>query len=226
MSDADSSRTKVPLTKDPSDYRWAGLLWMTGGIGFLLVVSTLEALYPGYSVHGNAISDLLAVGAPTFLDGEPLMFAVATAWVLGAYLLFRDLGQTKMLVLNALPGLGLMLAVVSPENVNLDIHSLGAIMALFGGPFAAMLSYRRITTDLRYVAFLLGAISLGCAFIEFGSYGSPFFEHTLGTGGWERTILYPLVLWFIAYGSYLMAAPRTSLSGTEVQVARFEPLGA
>jgi hypothetical membrane protein len=196
---------------------------MIGGMGFVLVVGVLEALYPGYSVHGNAVSDLLAVGAPNWIAGEVLMFAVAACWTAGGYLLYRDTGATGMLLLNLLPGLGLTLAVLSPENVNVVVHSVGAILALFGGPFAAMASSRNITTHLRYVAFLLGAASLACALVEFGSYGSPFFRDTLGTGGWERAILYPLVVWFIAYGSYLMAAPSPATVSNILPVRPAEP---
>lgn len=206
--------TRSRRAKPASDLRWAGILWMTSGMGFLLLVTVLEAVYPGYSVHGNALSDLLALGAPTSIAGEPLMFAVAAGWIAGAYFLFRGTGQRAPMVLNLLPGLGLLLAVLSPENVNLVIHSLGAVLALFGGSLAALLSYRGITSDLRYVAVVLGCVSLAAAFVEFGSYGSPFFEETLGTGGWERAILYPIVLWIIAYGSYLSAVARPDGHGT------------
>jgi hypothetical membrane protein len=220
---APSDVPRARSAKDPLDLRRAGLLWMIGGMGFVLVVSVLEALYPDYSVHGNAVSDLLAVGAPNWIAGEVLMFAVAACWTAGGYSLYRDTGARGMLLLNLLPGLGLGLAVVSPENINVVVHSIGAILALVGGPFAAMTSSRTITTHLRYVAVLLGAGSFACALVEFGSYGSPFVRDTLGPGGWERAILYPLVLWFIAYGSYLMTAPPPATASEIVSARPAEP---
>ena len=55
---------------------------------------------------------------------------------------------------------------------------------------------------------VLGAVSLvatvlGLFFLEW----APVAE--LGEGGIERWIVYPIVLWLVAFGSYLMATPAT-----------------
>ena len=126
--------------KEATDFKRAGAFLTFAGLGFLLVITVLEAIYPGYSVHGNTISDLLAIGTTTSLIGEPLIFVVAISWIAGAYFLFRSTGKRGLMVLNLLPGTGLLLAVLSPENVSVAIHSVGAIMAFIPGPFAAILS--------------------------------------------------------------------------------------
>lgn len=190
-----------------SDRYRGGLFLCLSGIVFLLTVTVLEALYPGYSLHQNTISDLLAVGTGTSLLGEPMLFLAAILWILGAYLLFRRAGAPGRMVLNLLPGSGLLLAVLSPENVNLTLHSLGAVLAFIPGPIAAILSYRTIRSPFRYLAFSLGALSLVGTMVFFGAYETPWVQQGIGPGGWERVIVYPLLIWLIGLGSDRLAAP-------------------
>jgi len=112
----------VNPAKEGADLKRAGALLALAGMGFLLVVTVLEGVYPGYSTHGNTISDLLAIGTTTSLIGEPLLFVVAVSWMAGAYYLFRSAGKRGSTVLYMLPGTGLLLAVLSPENVNVVIR--------------------------------------------------------------------------------------------------------
>jgi hypothetical membrane protein len=189
---------------DSTDYKRAGLLLTFAGAGFLILITVLEAIYPSYSVHTNTISDLLATGTTTSLIGEPLAFAVAVSWIGGAYYLFRKTGKRRLMALNLLPGVGLLLAVLSPENVNIVIHSAGAVIAFIPGPIAAIFSYRIIKSPFRYFALSLGALSLFGTVMEFGAYETAFFQQSLGPGGWERIIVYPLLIWLIGFGSYLL----------------------
>jgi len=190
-----------------SGSRRAGILLAFAGSGFLMLTTVLEAIYPNYSVHANTISDLLATGTTTSLIGEPLAFAVAVSWIGGAYYLFRKRKKRGLMALNLLPGTGLLLAVLSPENVNIVIHSVGAVVAFFPGPIAAILSYRMIRSPYRYFALSLGSLSLFGTVMEFGAYETAFFQQTLGPGGWERVILYPLLIWLIGFGSLLLVDP-------------------
>ena len=80
-----------------------------------------EALYPGYSTHTNTISDLAAIGSPTWTFFDPAIFVWGLSWFLGAYFLLRNAGRRGLLILNVLPGVGVMLAALSPENANLAI---------------------------------------------------------------------------------------------------------
>jgi len=81
------------------------------------------------------------------------------------------------------------------------------VIAFIPGPFAAILSYRMIKSPYRYFALSLGSISLFGTVMEFGAYETAFFQQTLGPGGWERVILYPLLIWLIGFGSFLLAEP-------------------
>jgi hypothetical membrane protein len=194
----------LPSGKYASDYKRAGALLAFGGMEFLILVMVLEAIYPNYSVHANAISDLLAIGTNTSLIGEPLSFLFAMSWLVAAYYLFRGTGRRGLMALNLLPGLGFALAVLSPENVNVVIHSIGAVLAFIPGALAAILSYRMIKGQFRYFAVSLGALSLLGTVTEFGAYNSSLVQQTLGPGGWERVIVYPIMLWLVGFGTYLL----------------------
>jgi hypothetical protein len=39
--------------------------------------------------------------------------------------------------------------------------------------------------------------------VEFGGYYSPLVQTTLGPGGAERIIVYPLLAWLMGFGGYL-----------------------
>lgn len=186
-----------------SDIRKAGSLLLFGGVEVLLLMTLAEALYPGYSTHTNTISDLAAVGAPTWLFFDPSIFLWGVCWLVGAYFLFR--GRKGLMSVNLLPGIGVMLASLSPENVNIVLHSIGAVLAFIPGGVAMMLSYRLIKSPLRYFVVPLGALSLFAVIIYFGAYYSTMVQDTLGSGGSERIIVYPILVWLIAFGSYLLS---------------------
>jgi hypothetical membrane protein len=196
--------------KEASDLRRAGALLTFGGMLFLMLVTVLESVYPNYSVHANSISDLLAIGTNTSLAGEPLAFVMAVSWISGAFYLFRRSGKRGLMALNMLPGTGFLIAVLSPENVNVAIHSVGAVLAFIPGAIAAILSYRTIKSPFRYFALGLGVFALLATVTEFGAYNTSLVQQTLGPGGWERMIAYPLMLWLIGFGSYLLALGKPS----------------
>jgi hypothetical membrane protein len=199
------------MTADPpnasrtSDLSWAGVLLFLSGAEFLLMVMVGEATYPGYSVHANAVSDLGATTAPTFPYYEAAVLLWGLLWLLGAYLYGRSGSRRGSQLVGLLPGLGILLVAAFPENVSLVLHSVGSVVGIFGGVVVALLSYRSVRPPLRYLLLALGLVALLAAAIEFGSYGSPLMQHSLGPGGWERAIVYPLLLWEVAFGSYLMA---------------------
>jgi hypothetical protein len=125
-----------------------------------------------------------------------------------------------MMVFYLLPGLGILLAGLSPENVNVVIHSIGSVLAFGSGAGAALLSYRMIRSEFRYFSIALGALSLASTLVIFiggqlvGPCGScssnmPGYiqsleELGLGLGGWESMIIYPLLVWLIGFGSHLL----------------------
>ncbi len=109
-----------------------------------------------------------------------------------------------LLVLNLLPGTGFLLAVLSPENVNVAIHSVGAVLAFFPGAIVMLLAFRTIQTQFRYFSLFFGLVSFVGIIFEFGGYYSPLVQQTLRPGGWERVIVYPILIWLVGYRNYLL----------------------
>jgi hypothetical membrane protein len=189
--------------------RNAGLLLFISGAEFLILMMVGEAVYSGYSVHTNSISDLGAVGTSSFPIYEPAVLGWGLFWLLGGYYLCKNRGKGS-LTLNLLPGAGILLVAIFPENVSLIAHSLGSVIGIFAGLLVVLLSYRRVPSPLRYLFAFLSILGLVGALVEFGAYNSSFELQTLGPGGWERVIVYPLLIWEIAFGGYLLASDSKS----------------
>jgi hypothetical membrane protein len=143
---------------------------------------------------------------------ETAIFAFSICWILGAIYLFRNTGRRGLMILNMIPGIGFFLAGASPENVNLVIHSAGTIGFPLGA-IAAILSYRMIRSPFRYLSLALGTLSLVSTVIIFVGwkvvcgtcgYTAGLSQLALGLGGWESMIIYPLLIWLIGFGNYLM----------------------
>jgi hypothetical membrane protein len=207
------------MGKKASDDGFAGILFTAGGLLFLLLTTAAESLYPDFSMQNNAISDLAATGVRTFAVEETAVLGLGVCWAIGAYLLLRHTGRTGLMILNILPSVGFLLAGLSPENVNVVIHSAGALLAFVPGAIVVLLSYRMIRGPFKYFPAGLGAVSLFATFIIFFGYriigpcGTCGYQVALdklglGLGGWESMIVYPLLIWLIAFGGYLMAKSR------------------
>jgi hypothetical membrane protein len=200
-----SKTTSASIWLPPRDSRFAGIFFLISGIVYLLGETIGEATYAGYSVHSNSLSDLGATGTSTFWVYEPAVFSWGLFWLLGAYFLYRSKGKRISLILNLLPGIGILLVAIFPENVSLVMHSIGSVMGILFGIVAVFVSYRMIGPPAKYVVLLLGIVSLIGAGLEFGGYNSALVQQSLGGGGTERIIVYPLLIWLMMFGGYLSA---------------------
>ena len=187
-----------------SDVRAAGILYAAAGALTWLVISLSEAVYPDYDVHTTAISALAALGSPTAAYTESVAVVWGLFWIVGSYILFRGGGKKGLMAANVLAGAGVLLAAASPANVNGLVHAAGSILAFVPGAVAILLSYRVVESPLRYFTVPLGALSLLGTIVEFGARGSSFMNDTLGAGGWERVIIYPILVWLVLFGGYLL----------------------
>lgn len=199
-----------------SDRTKAGVLFSFGGILFLLLTTASESLYPHFSFQTNAISDLAALGMRTTIIEEAAIFGLGISWSLGAYYLFRNTGKKGLMILNMLPGIGFLIAGISPENVNVLVHSIGTF-AFPLGAIVVIFSYRIIDSPLKYFSVALGTTSLVATFFIFAGYrvicGTCGYQQgmsdlLLGLGGLESLIIYPLLIWLIGFGSYLLTSRR------------------
>jgi hypothetical membrane protein len=199
-------------TRDQStSARAAGVLLALSGSIILMGTITAEALYPrAYSTAANTISDLGGTRPPEGLVLQPsaalfdaTMLMAGVLVVIAAALAHRALGRWSLTVPLGVLGVGLLGVGLFPGNTT--PHPLFAYVAFLGGGLAAVLSGQSVTTPMRHICRVLGAIALlatvlGTFLLSWG----PVAE--LGEGGIERWIAYPVVLWLASFGGHLTAS--------------------
>lgn len=190
-----------------SDGSVAGVLLFVASSQFILGLVVAEALYPGYSISANYISDL-GVG-PSAIYFNSSVFLMGLLMLIGAYFLQRAFNYTMLTVMLVLTAVGSMGVGVFTEDFGI-IHMVVSLIAfLFGGLsaiFSAICShvheFKLLKTPSSIVAIVLGVMSLGAlALFAGGIYLD------LGKGGMERMIAYPLLVWGAGFGGYLLAYP-------------------
>ena len=197
------------------DAKVAGVLLSLAGAAILMGFITAEALYPGlYTTHTNTVSHLGASEPPNSVVVQPsaaifdITMLVTGAMILaGAWFAYRALRRRSVLIPTALLGAGTIGVGVFPLT-HPTPHTLFAFTAFVAGGVAVVVSSRVAAGPFRHLWAVLGSVALtatvlGVFFLEW----APVAE--LGEGGIERWIVYPIVLWLVAFGSYLMATPAT-----------------
>jgi len=145
------------------------LLFLTGVVAFMGII-TAESLYPaGYSTSENEISDLGGTEPPDSVIEEPSATIFNTAMmVAGAFIILAAIcmrigfGRWAAPVLIGLFGLGVLGVGIFPGDTG-TIHALFAMLTFVAGGVAAIVSLTIVTPPLSYVSVLLGAHSPGWA---------------------------------------------------------------
>lgn len=189
----------------------AGLLLALAGSLILMGIITGEALYPdAYGTHANTISDLGGTRPPESIVRQPSAAIFDTTMIVtgllvatAAYLIQRELRRPVLAVPTGLLGVGILGVGLFPGHT--EPHPLFALLTFVAGGVAAVLSYRVVTTPLRYLCLGFGVVALtalaaGLFLLDWG----PVAE--LGEGGIERWVAYPQVLWLVAIGSHLVSS--------------------
>lgn len=178
----------------------AGALLFVGASQFIVAVVLSEALHPWYSVADNFVSDL-GVG-PTAAIFNSSVFLLGVTVLLAAYFIRRAFTKRSVTVVFALTGIGAVGVGVFPENMGI-LHGVFALVAFLFGALSAIVAYRIEKPPISYISVILGVISL-VAMVLFGS--GNFLG--LGRGGMERVIMYPILLWAVGAGGYLLSSPQ------------------
>ncbi|WP_276257673.1 DUF998 domain-containing protein [Haloglomus litoreum] len=190
--------------EDGPDYlRLAGGVFLGLGVGFLTVVMLAAAMVPGYDFRNGAISDL-GVAPETALVFNGLLVLAGLANIAGGYLLYRSHGKRWLLGTFVLAGVGAVVAGVFPLDTGAP-HSLGALFAFVFFNVQALGLATRFPGVMRWLSVLAGA--LGLVFVVLmvlGDGGNTAVFGPFGHGGTERLIVYPVMLWLVALGGYLL----------------------
>jgi len=177
-----------------------GAILFIGTVQFLLFLIIAEALYPCYSTSANYISDL-GVGSTAIIFNCSIVIFGVLAAVSGYYLFFiyKDRVFSALIIL---AGIGAVTVGLFPETAGIP-HYIGALMVFGFGALAALYTYAVEKKPFAYLSVILGFISLIAL-----SHILIQTDYGLGVGGIERMIAYPIIIWTLALGAYLMASSK------------------
>lgn len=198
-----------------SDSAKAGLALFVAGVEFSVGLVLAEIYYPGYSVSNNYVSDLGATCGTTCIFHQPTATIFDTSivilglltWV-GSYYLQKSFHWMPLTALTALAGLGAVGVGVFNESFSTLHHLFSLVVFLFAG-LSAIAAFKVEKGPLRYLSALMGAATL----LALGLY-APGIYLGLGPGGMERMIVYPVLLWLIGFGGYLLGTGSAPASST------------
>ncbi|WP_254273843.1 DUF998 domain-containing protein [Haloarcula marina] len=190
----------------------AGSSMVLAGTVAFMGITTAEVLYPNYSVRQD-ISDLGSTQPPNPVIHEPsatifnsTMLLTGALVLVAAYFLHRSDGRREFTVSLAVFGAAVFGVGVFPGNVT-PWHGLAALLTFASGGVTAVLSSRVVTRPFSLLCGALGAVSLLvlCSVFFYGlALRQPHPLAFLGSGGVERWVAYPLLLWVPAFGGYLL----------------------
>ena len=179
---------------------------------FVLGLAIAEALYPGYSLSANYISDL-GIG-PSAIIFNSSAFLLGLLMLIGTYFL-RHISNFKttniLLVLMAIAAMGIGIFTKHYRTP----HGAAATTAFFFAGLSAITSFRVLKKPLSLISIILGTMTLGALVLYTGglitsgsltsniAYDSIFFLG-LGPGGMEHLIIYPVGLWLAGFSWHLI----------------------
>ena len=201
--DGDSIATRSVVRDAP---RIAGVLLFALAAQFMIAIMLGASVAPAYDYAGGAISDLGVVPETASLFNLSL-FVVGLLAIAAGYLFYRSHGRRWLLVLYAVAGIGALGASVFHLGTS-DLHGIFALVAFVFFNLLAIGTGAVVAGPMRWVSFLAGAVGLVfVVLMVIGDSGNTASFGVIGHGGTERMIVYPVMLWMIAFGGFLMATP-------------------
>jgi len=184
-----------------------GFLLFVLAAQFMTVIMLGASMAPGYDFGQGAISDLGVIGETALLFNISLVVVgllnIAAGWLLSA----RH-GKWWILPVFGIAGLGAAGAGLFPLNSS-DLHGIFALVAFLFFNVQALACSTIVRGPMRAISLVAGAVGLVFVVIMVvGDSGNPAVFGPIGHGGAERMIVYPSMLWMLAFGGFLMAERR------------------
>lgn len=198
----------------------AGVLFFVAATQFVLSIIIAEALYSGFSVSANYISDL-GIG-PSAVIFNSSAFLAGLLLLIGTYSLRHNSGFRTVNVMFFLMALGVMGIGVFTKNFR-TAHGAVATAAFFFAGLSAVSSFKVLKKPLSLISTVLGVITLGAlALFSLGmvtsgslasdvAYNSGFY-FGLGPGGMEHMIIFPALMWLAGFSWHLITRQETQLT--------------
>jgi hypothetical membrane protein len=181
----------------------AGLFFIALAAQFMTAIMLAAAMVPGYDFRGGAISDL-GVFPETALLFNISLVIVGMFNLLGGYFFYRTHAKRWLFGIFAVAGVGAIVAGLFPLDAG-GLHTLGALLAFVFFNVQAIGTATRLNGVMRALSVLAG--TLGLVFVVLmviGDGGNAAAFGPIGHGGTERMIIYPVMIWMITFGGYLL----------------------
>jgi hypothetical membrane protein len=186
--------------------RVAGVLLFVLAAQFLTVIMLAASIAPAYDYAGGAISDLGATAQTAVLFNASLL-AVGLLNIAAGYIFFRIHARRWLFSLSVLAGIGAIGAAAFPLGSS-ELHSIFAAFAFVFFNVLAIGTAAVVSGPMRFISFLAGAVGLVFfVLMVIGDGGNAAAFGVIGHGGTERMIVYPVMLWMLGFGGWLMAGP-------------------
>lgn len=183
--------------------RLAGLLLFVLAAQFMTVIMLGASIAPAYDYGSAAISDLGVIVETALLFNASLV-VIGVLNLVGGYLFYRVHANRWLLATFVLASIGATGAGLMPLDRS-GLHGIFALVAFVFFNVEAIGSGLVIRGPMRAVSILAGAIGLAfVVLMAIGDSGNPAVFGPIGHGGAERMIVYPVMLWLMGFGGYLM----------------------
>lgn len=195
----------------------AGAFLFVGVAQFSVFLIVAEAVYPGYSVSGNYISDLGATcnNGCRFLPSSPIfnssIILLGALILVSAYFFSKSLTRRLFTMCIIISGIGCIGVGTFTEAAGI-LHLIFSLITFVFIGLSAIFAYSIQRSPMKYFSVLSGLATL----IALIMYTSKIYLG-LGPGGMERMIVYPVMVWALGFGGHLMASEIKPVS-TSTQV--------
>lgn len=186
----------------------AGMLFLIAGFLIFMGITTSEIFYPNYSVRNDYISNLGSTRPPHIVIHQPSSNIFDSTILIGglliivsAYFLHKVKKDHAFWIIVSLMGIGNFGVGLFPA-FHKFAHPFFAFFAFVAGGIGAILSSRVTTAPFKYFSIALGSTAL--VFLVVGVLFTSQIIPFLGIGGTERWVAYPILIWLMSFGGYLM----------------------
>lgn len=191
-----------------SPLKIAGVFYVVAVFQFFIFELVAEALYPGYSVARNYISDLGAtcvnppstlhcvVHQPTANIFDATVFLLGLMLLAGTCFVFYGTRRKLYSLSAAVADIAILLAGVFPENTGWP-HAIDSLFVFWFLGISLLLAWTIVAGALiRYMPVIFGALTL-----FFNIFDVP--AGLVGAGGQERLLVLSALLGLLSIGGYL-----------------------
>jgi hypothetical membrane protein len=189
----------------------AGVVYSCTGFVLLMGIITAETKYPLFRHYTTRqeISDLGGTRPPHGLVTQPSAMIFDTTMLIagvlllaGAFALWRIYRNRVLTVVSTLFGAGALLVGIFPGNT--APHPAVAMIAFVFSALTAIAVFRVTSAPFRFMSLAVGLLSLVALIAGELGDNSPVVT-SIGIGGTERWVVFPIILWLAFFGGYLLA---------------------